>query len=137
MALAADLLGDRWTLLILREAFYGVGRYDDMRQDLNAPRATLTDRLSKLVKLGILAREPYQESGDRLRHGYKLTRAGRALAHVLIAMTEWGEEFVLKARAPVEIVEAASGKPLRLSLVDDAGHLVPTAKSVLVRRGKR
>ena len=60
MALSAEVLGDRWLLLILREAFYGVQRYDDMLQDLGIPRATLTDRLNKLLDLKILERHAYQ-----------------------------------------------------------------------------
>jgi len=95
MALAAQLLGDKWTLLVLREAFYGVQRYDDMLQDLGAPRATLTNRLTKLVAAGILNKQAYQETGDRERFGYQLTDAGRDLANTLIALTEWGETHLL------------------------------------------
>ncbi|WP_315900119.1 winged helix-turn-helix transcriptional regulator [Leisingera daeponensis] len=63
MALAADILGDRWTLSILREAFYGVCRYDDMREDLKAGGSILTDGLNMLVARGVLEKQPCQEAG--------------------------------------------------------------------------
>ena len=128
MALSADLLGDRWMLLILREAFYGVRRYEDMLADLGAPRATLTDRLNRLVSHGLLVREPYQEPGSRTRQAYRLTTAGQALGTVLIALSEWGEGHLLASAAPVEFVEAKSGSALRLALVDEKCAEVPLEK---------
>lgn len=124
MAMAAEVLGDKWTLLILREAFYGVQRYDDMRMDTGAPRSMLTDRLNKLVKNGIMKRQPYQEKGDRVRNAYALTKKGRNLAHVLMAMTQWGEEFILEGKAPVELLDKETGRPLKLTFVDDQGNVV-------------
>lgn len=124
MALAAEILGDRWTLLILREAFYGVQRYDDMRQDLRAPRAMLTDRLNKLVKLDILERHSYQEQGNRARNAYRLTVSGLALGKVLISMSEWGVEYLTKTQAPAQITDSSTGKPLRLEFVNEAGIAV-------------
>lgn len=124
MALAAEILGDRWTLMILREAFYGVQRYDDMLQDLSAPRAMLTDRLNKLVKLKILERHSYKELGNRARYAYRLTGSGRALGKVLIAMSEWGEGFLTLTPAPVHIADASTGKPIKLRFVDEDGRVV-------------
>jgi DNA-binding HxlR family transcriptional regulator len=118
MARAAERIGDRWTLLILREAFYGVQRYDDMRQDLDIPRSVLTDRLKKMVADGLLERFEYQEPGDRKRFGYALTPAGRALAPVMVALTEWGERFVTKKPTPVGVRHKASGDWLHLGLLD-------------------
>lgn len=123
MALAAEILGDRWTLLILREAFYGVQRYDDMLADLGAPRSMLTDRLGKLVDCGLMARRPYQEPGARTRHAYVLTDAGKSLALTLLALAQWGEEHILNAPAPVEIVDKTSGHPLRVALVTENGDI--------------
>jgi len=134
MALASEILGDKWTLLILREAFYGVQRYDDMRADLGAPRSMLTDRLSKLVRLGVMERRPYQEPGARTRYAYGLTESGRALALTLLAITQWGEEYVLKRPAPVEIIDRKTGKPLRVDIVDEKGKPADLSKAVLVKR---
>lgn len=127
MALAAEVLGDRWSLLILREAFYGVQRYDDMRQDLGAPRAMLTNRLNKLADFGILERYPYQELGDRVRQAYRLTETGRALAKVLIAMSEWGETYVTKTPAPVNFIDKSTGEPVQTAFITKEGNTVPTA----------
>jgi DNA-binding HxlR family transcriptional regulator len=134
MALAAELLGDRWTLLILREAFYGVQRYDDMRSDLGAPRSMLTNRLAKLVDLGLMARRPYQEPGERVRYAYVLTPAGGDLATTFIALTQWGEKHVLRERAPVEALEHATGQSLRAELVNEQGDVVDARNAVLARR---
>jgi DNA-binding HxlR family transcriptional regulator len=131
MALAAEVLGDRWTLLILREAFYGVCRYDDMLADLKVPRATLTDRLAKLVRHGLLKKQPYQEQGDRVRQAYVLDEAGRGLALTFLALTEWGEAHVLGAPAPVQAVDRKTGAALRLQLVTGDGAPADPRRAVL------
>lgn len=136
MAITSEILGDRWTLLVLREAFYGVQRYDDMLADLGAPRSTLTDRLAKLVERGIMTRRAYQEPGARTRHAYVLTEAGRALGLTLLALTQWGEDHVLHGPAPVEIVEKSTGRPLRVELVDESGRIADLKDAVLsLRKG--
>lgn len=134
MALAAEILGDRWTLLILREAFYGVQRYDDMRADLDAPRSMLSDRLAKLVAAGIMTRQAYQEPGERERHAYALTASGRALALTLSALTQWGEAHVLGEQAPVGIIDASTGEELRVAFVNRAGKSVEPGKARLAKR---
>lgn len=134
MALAVEVLGDRWTMLILREAFYGVQRYDDMRADLGAPRAMLTDRLGKLVDKGLLERRPYREAGARTRYAYALTTAGRDLALTLIALTQWGEAHVA-GPAPVEVVSAETDQRLRAALIDEDGNPVdPGAARLRLRK---
>lgn len=124
MAQSAEILGDRWTLLILREAFYGVVRYDDMLADLGAPRSMLTDRLTKLVDGGLLARQSYQEPGRRTRQAYVLTEKGRALGLTLIALSQWGETYVSGKPAPVEFVDTETGAPVRAELVDRDGNIL-------------
>jgi DNA-binding HxlR family transcriptional regulator len=89
MALACDLLGDRWTMLIIREAFYGVSRFDDLQSDLGIPRGMLSDRLKKLVNLGILERRPYREGTARARAEYHLGARGADLGIPLIALMQW------------------------------------------------
>jgi DNA-binding HxlR family transcriptional regulator len=134
MALAAEILGDRWTLLILRESFYGVQRYDDMRSDLGAPRSMLTKRLGKLIDLGLMTRRPYQESGERVRYAYVLTKAGADLATTFVALTQWGEEHILEKRAPVEAVERSTGAALRAELVTAKGEIVDAKRTALIMR---
>lgn len=134
MARAAEILGDRWTLLILREAFYGVQRYDDMLADLGAPRAMLTNRLSKLVDQGLMARRPYKEPGSRVRHAYALTAKGRDTALVLIAMMHWGEKHLLGAPAPVMIADAQTGAELHAGMISQSGRETALSSARLVRR---
>src|SRR5580704_14112890 len=89
---AVGAIGEKWTFLVLREAFNGVRRFDDMRRRTQAPRQVLSDRLSRLVADGMLRRVPYQERGQRARHEYRLTQKGLDLYPVLVALMEWGDK---------------------------------------------
>lgn len=134
MALASEIIGDRWTMLILREAFYGVRRYDDMLADLNAPRSMLTDRLNRLVNQGIMARQPYKEPGSRTRDAYALTAAGKELALTFLALTQWGEAHLTREPAPVKAVHRQTGKPLKVILSDGSGEPVDLAMASLQKQ---
>ena len=76
IARAMEILGERWTLVVLREVFTGVRRFDDMRVRTGVPRQVLANRLAMLVERGVLRREPYREPGARPRHEYRLTDKG-------------------------------------------------------------
>lgn len=86
-----DTVGDRWTLLILRDAFFGVRRFDDFRRDLHIARNVLADRLDKLVARGVLTTRPYQDKPPR--HEYLLTDKGKDLFDVLMALWRWGDRW--------------------------------------------
>jgi DNA-binding HxlR family transcriptional regulator len=88
MARALEVIGERWTLLILRDALYGVRRFNDFQAHLDIPKAVLSGRLSGLVEDGILERQPDPQHGGR--HLYELTASGRDLWPVLHAMLVWG-----------------------------------------------
>lgn len=137
MALAANILGDRWTLLILREAFYGVVRYDDMRLDLDAPRSMLSDRLAKMVDSGLMERRSYQPAGERSRKAYVLTSAGRDLALTFMALSQWGEAHVLGREAPVSLIDKETGDELRVGLVGSDGRLVDVRRAQLQVNAQR
>jgi len=128
--MAVEEIGDRWSLLIIREAFYGVMRYDDIRADLGIPRSMLSDRLSRLVACGCLEKRPYREAGDRLRYAYALTEKGRGLATALIALTRWSEAHILGGPGPVDIVDQTTGRTVTAALVDEAGQIVPASNAV-------
>lgn len=95
-----DLIGDRWTLLILREAFNGVRRFDDLADHLEVSRAVLSQRLKRLVAAGLLERRPYREPGDRQRHEYRLTRKGLDLYPALVALMQWGDRYLAGPEGP-------------------------------------
>jgi DNA-binding HxlR family transcriptional regulator len=88
LARALESLGERWTLLIIRDAFFGVRRFSDFQAHLDVPRAVLSDRLTGLVRDGILVRRPDEERADR--HVYELTNAGLDLWPVLYSLLVWG-----------------------------------------------
>jgi DNA-binding HxlR family transcriptional regulator len=88
---ALDLVGDRYTLLILRELAFGVTRFNDVRHNTGAPRETLSARLRKLEDAGLITRRRYNERPPR--DEYVLTDAGAALAPVLRSLREWGEQY--------------------------------------------
>lgn len=137
MARASELLGDRWTLLVLREAFYGITRFEDVRADIDAPRAALSQRLAKLVREKIMVKSPYRDPGDRQRFEYRLTEKGRGLAYVLIALMQWGDAHLRDDPAPLELRDAASGKALKLALVTPDGRERPLSAVRQVVRGKK
>jgi DNA-binding HxlR family transcriptional regulator len=125
MARASELLGDRWSLLILREAFYGVTRFEDLRADLDAPRAVLSERLARLVDAGIITRDPYREPGRRLRHEYRLTAKGRELALVLLALMQWGDQYLRDDSPRLKIIDRNTGERLTVALVTRSGRIAP------------
>ncbi|MEU3478187.1 winged helix-turn-helix transcriptional regulator [Streptomyces sp. NPDC033754] len=93
-----EIVGERWTLLILRDAFYGVRRFGEFAAHLAVPRAVLTDRLATLVEAGVLDRRP--EPGTGRREVYVLTPKGIALWPAIRALTAWGEEFYAAEGGP-------------------------------------
>ena len=117
MAVAARMLMAKWTMLIVREAFYGVARFEDFLQDLDIPRSVLTTRLKQLVSDDILVRVPYQPEGARLRHGYVLTRKGHELGLVILALMQWGDQHVFDGKSAIRVTEKATKKDLKVALV--------------------
>ncbi|HWD02584.1 MAG TPA: helix-turn-helix domain-containing protein [Amycolatopsis sp.] len=91
IARAVDVLGEPWTLLILRNAMTGTARFDDFRTELGIADNVLSARLAKLTETGLLARVPYRDGG-RTRHEYRLTRAGADAVPVLLTLAAWGDE---------------------------------------------
>src|ERR1044072_946179 len=87
IARTMDLLGDWWTPLVLREAFYGIRRFDEFQHELGIARNTLTDRLRRLVEEGLLERRLYQT--EPRRYEYVLTEKGKDFFPVLAAMSRW------------------------------------------------
>jgi DNA-binding HxlR family transcriptional regulator len=123
LARSFELIGDRWTLLILRSALYGVRRFDDFRADLEIPRSVLSNRLAALVGIGVLERREYREEGQRARVEYPLTKMGQALGLPFFAMTEWGDRWLGDGASPFQLRSKATGQRLSVALVDEDGRL--------------
>jgi DNA-binding HxlR family transcriptional regulator len=125
------VVGEKWSLLVLREAFLGVRRFADFQRILGAPKAVLSDRLGTLVEQGILVRVPYQAEGERQRHEYRLTPKGRDLYPTLVALMHWGDRYVADdGVAPLELRHADCGAPVHLELACDAGHRLAGPRDV-------
>ena len=92
VARAAGVFGDSWTLLILRDAMYGLARYDEFQRSLHIARNTLSDRLGKLVDAGVMTKRFYQDNPPR--YEYLLTEMGRDFFPVLAAMLSWGDKWL-------------------------------------------
>ncbi|MGI9169580.1 MAG: winged helix-turn-helix transcriptional regulator [Caulobacteraceae bacterium] len=118
------MLGDRWTLLILRELFYGVHRFDDLQVDLNAPRQALADRLARLLAKGLVERRSYQYSGHRARSEYWLTARAQTLIPVFISLMNWGEADS-GVDLPIRLVDRQTGSGIRMAILDDDSNQVP------------
>src|SRR5262249_45676914 len=109
VARALSVVGDRWTLLVLRDAFLGVRRFEAFQIDLGMTRHRLADRLRKLVAHGILERGRYQERPARFE--YRLTEKGKDLYPIVVSLTRWGDRWMAgEAGPPVELVHKGCGK---------------------------
>lgn len=124
-ARALEVLGDRWTLLVLREIFNGVRRFDDISAHIGVARDVLTRRLTTLTDAGVVERRPYQEPGRRTRYEYRLTPAGRDLRPVLLALMAWGEKHRSSDGPTLTLYHQECGAQVRLAMVCDEGHRVP------------
>ena len=98
IARALSVVGERWTLLILREAFRGVRRFDDFRAQLGIARNVLATRLAGLVEHGVLERRPY--GSGPVRHEYHLSEKGRDLYPVLLSLLAWGDRWMARGDRP-------------------------------------
>jgi DNA-binding HxlR family transcriptional regulator len=99
IARALELVGDRWTMLVIREAFMGTRRFDDFQRNLGCARNVLTDRLGRLVEVGVLRREPYQDRPPRFE--YRLTRQGVELWPAMMSLKTWGDRYLAPDGPPV------------------------------------
>jgi len=131
VAAALTVVGEKWSLLVLREAFYGVRRFADFQQILGVPKAVLTDRLNTLVGEGVLQRVSYRAAGDRQRHEYRLTDKGLDLYPTLVALMQWGDRYLAgEGNAPVELQHHGCGATAQLHLECEAGHRLSGALDV-------
>jgi len=109
---ALDVIGDRWSILILRDSFRGIRRFSELRRDLGIPRAVLSDRLSRLVDSGVLERRRYQDHPPR--DEYRLTDRGRELSPILVALMQWGDRWLHDDRPPTVLVHDRCGHEVDL-----------------------
>ena len=114
IARALEVVGERWTLLIVRDVFLGKRRFDELQESLGIARNVLTDRLNRLVEEGILERVPYSERP--VRHEYRLTTKGLELNVALTALRQWGDKY-LSTKPPRLLRTRSDGRPVVAALV--------------------
>ena len=136
VARALEVIGEKWTLVVLREVFQGVRRFDDMRARTQIPRQVLSVRLARLVQDGILYRKPYREPGQRVRMEYRLTPKGIDLHPVLLSLMTWGDRYLADPAGPsLELYHRDCGAPVELQLRCSDGHGDLVARQVRPRPG--
>ena len=116
VARALSVFGDRWTMLILRNAFMGIRRFDDFQRSLGLTRHVLSERLKRLVEHGILAKVPYVARQERFE--YQLTEKGVELYPVMLSMVQWADKWMdMGLGKPVEFIHKSCAKPLNTKMV--------------------
>ncbi|MDD7910558.1 MULTISPECIES: winged helix-turn-helix transcriptional regulator [Pseudovibrio] len=134
IAQAIELIGDAWTLLILRALFQGLKRFDDFQGNLGISTSVLTDRLHRLVEADIIRKEKDRE--DARSSVYLLTDKGMDFYPVLIALNQWGERWEGKPTGlRLDLIERETGKPVREVQVLSQDYKVLTARDVEARPG--
>ncbi len=118
VARSLEIVGEWWTLLILRDAFLGVTRFDDLQRRLGIARNVLTARLDRLVAHDILERRVYDEARDRA--DYRLTAKGRALWPVLTALRQWGDEWLYDDQPPLLLEHRSCGNHTHATMACDS-----------------
>lgn len=132
VARAADLVGDRWSLLIVRDAFDGARRFTEFQRSLGVARNILSDRLRTLVDVGILTTVP-NRTGNRTE--YQLTPRGEDLFTVIVGLRQWAERQAFDpGEAHSTLIENATGEPVRTVRVTDSGGTTLDASSTHVNR---
>jgi DNA-binding HxlR family transcriptional regulator len=122
IARSLEVVGERWSLLIVRSVFLGVHRFDDLLGALGITRSVLTARLARLVDEGVLERVPYQQRPPRFE--YRATAKGRELWPVLVHLLRWGDEYYLDPNGTPRIIEhtGCGGHPDEHLLCDRCGE---------------
>jgi DNA-binding HxlR family transcriptional regulator len=121
IARALEVVGERWTLLIVRDALLGLRRFDEFQANLGIARNVLTDRLNRLVAEGILERVPYSRRPERFE--YRLTPKGRELNLALAGLRQWGDKYVSE-KAPSLLRRKADRKPVIAALVPKGSRVL-------------
>ncbi|GJG98775.1 helix-turn-helix domain-containing protein [Cupriavidus pauculus] len=133
IAATLSLVGEKWTILILRDVFSGVQRFDDFLERLQCSPAVLSARLKTLTEAGLLRKVSYKEPGERERFAYRPTRAAVELLPVIVGLMQWGDAHMKpEGQGPAEIRSRVSGLKVTAALIDEAGELVSPSDMQLI-----
>ncbi|MBY4208001.1 helix-turn-helix transcriptional regulator [Rhodococcus fascians] len=130
---ALDIVGNRVSLLIVREAFLGTTRFDDFATRVGVSESSAAKRLAALTSAGVLERRPYREPGQRERHEYVLSAKGSELRVVLTALRDWGDRWASgSAGPPFHAVHRECGATVHAEMRCGGGHLVLLGATALI-----
>lgn len=132
IARTMQVLGEKWTVLIVRSAFQGDSRFSEFRDRLGVPTDVLSTRLTTLVDAGIFERRSYREAGSRERSSYHLTPAGSELKKVLAALSEWGTEHRPSEFGPSVLYVDRNDDPVSVEFVSSTGRTLDHADVTMV-----
>ena len=124
-----SVIGEKWTVLLIRDAANGVHRFDEFRRHVGLSETVLTDRLRTLVAQGIFETREYRDPGQRKRREYRLTRKGWDLMPVLVALMQWGDAYLAGPAGPPWTLEhRACGHPVQAVLQCTHDHELVTER---------
>jgi DNA-binding HxlR family transcriptional regulator len=127
-------LGDRWSLLVLRDAAMGTTRFSEFKQRLGIASDVLTDRLNALVAYGLLEKVAYQDEGSRSRTEYRMTDAGREFQVVLAALGDWGRSNLASDTDAGARYHDRAGRAVHVAFVDEDGQVLRGEDVEVTRR---
>jgi len=134
IARSLEVLGEKWTLLVVREAFWGATKFSDFTASLSVSTDILSSRLATLVDAGVFERRSYRENGSRERFSYHLTESGHELRVLLAAFTEWGDKYRPNELGPATLYrERSTREPVRLAFVSASGEVLDEAAVETIR----
>lgn len=118
-------IGDRWVLMIMREAFLGCQKFDEFQENLNISKSVLATKLKKMVEMDLFEKVSYQNENQRKRYKYKFTKKGKDLSTIILALLEWGNHHLVQEDEPtIKAIDKDSQETVHLALVNQKGNLV-------------
>lgn len=120
---AMRALGDKWTLLIIRECFWGFRRFDDFQNNLNISKSVLTKKLNQLIAQELLEKRSYKEEGQRTRYEYTFTQKGKDLTKIILSFLDWGNKYLVnEGETTIKVVDKTTQKDVNIDILDNSGN---------------
>lgn len=120
---AMRALGDKWTLLIMRECFWGFRRFDDFQTNLNISKSVLTTKLNQLIEQGLLEKRSYKVQGQRTRYEYTFTKKGKDLTKIILSFLDWGNKYLVEeGETTIKVVDKATQNDVDIDILDSKGN---------------
>ena len=119
---AMRALGDKWTLLIIRECFWGVRRFDDFQTNLNISKSVLTKKLNQLIEQELLEKRSYKVEGQRTRYEYTFTQKGKDLTKIILSFLDWGNKYLIKeGEMTIKVIDKTTQNDVSIDILDSSG----------------